>query len=360
MKRNIKVIAATALLCLVTATTLQADYDNEYHPLTSETREIQLFSTPLRSFFSSAQITRTGDQSPKKEEQNELYVQAMQLYIERMYNDPHYAKHLSQDATHMVEFFSLAADFELNNEAVYTGMRLFYNKLKEIDVIDDTAALHLLDELPSGLATYFPMIRTAPFQNERPSKIIENLILSQLTDHLSRSTQDSDEFFEGIRHLSDRIENFIQQQSPHQEAEMKEMLRNQTTQFCELILNKVMWYPSAYEDIWENFLNLAHCVQLLGVNHIINHMDHIDNLLWTLVLRFKFFIEKCGSALPEELFTTMRHDIESGSVLFLEANELDAGITSKKEMLLRALAMAETKSIAFRTHGIISDTIFDV
>ncbi len=355
MKTNTKVFSL-ALFCLTAVTSTLANGSNEYEPFPTEVSATQLFGTPLRSFFGSLTPKRNGEMSPD-EEQNELYAQAMQLYIEKMYNDPNYAKHLSQDATHMVEFFSLAHDFDLNSEAVYTGMRLFYNKLKEADVIDDTAALQLLDELPSGLAPYFPMIRTAPFQNERPSKVIENMILSQLTE---RRAQNSDEFFDGIRHLSDNIESFIQEQSPEETAEMKEMLRKQTVQFCELILSKVMWYPSAYEDIWENFLSLAHCVQLLGVNHIINHMDDLDSLMWSLVIRFKFFIEKCGSALPEEVFATIRHDIESGSVLFLEANELDAGITTKKEMLLHALAMAETKSIAFRNHGMISEHIFDM
>ncbi|MFH0898137.1 MAG: hypothetical protein V1855_01010, partial [bacterium] len=72
--------------------------------------------------------------------------------------------------------------------------------------------------------------------------------------------------------------------------------------------------------------------------------------LWSLVLRFCFYLELRGITLPSEFFDEVESDLASGAVFFLEEPELDVAIKTKKEILLEALMRAKAKSLAFK-HG---------
>ena len=133
-------------------------------------------------------------------------------------------------------------------------------------------------------------------------------------------------------------------------------------QFIELLINKMVWYPQEPETIWQSVISVAHKIHLLGAAHIINHQDDIDDLIWSLVQRFCYFLRNVDKFIdtPEtylspDFFTEIEHDIDNHLVFFVEDAELDHGIKSKKQHLLEALAIAKEKSLKLAQLGIVSE-----
>jgi len=312
----------------------------------------QMVMAPMHGFFEQAQKTRNnvpGDDAVA------FYSQAMSMYISKIYNKTEYAQHLSQDGTHITEFLGLANEFNLNAEAVYTGLRLFYNKFKETSIIDDTVVMHILEELPAALEPYFPLKKSHDKTKLSSAKIIENIILSQITGYLKQPKTSHTAFF---RDLSQQIASMLHNNgTPQGEEVMRERLRMMTVRFVEQLLNKMMWYPNTPETIWQSVIGAAYNIHLLGANNIVNDMDEIDEMLWSLIHRFNFFLDQYGATLPLSFYDTIEADIANRYVTFLETPELDEGIKTKKETLLEGLAKARTQAVAFTHHGIVPQDI---
>lgn len=317
----------------------------------------QVAMAPLHDFFDNA-ATATTRNPQTVVEKNTFYCKAMSLFVNKIYNTPQYAEHLSQDATHVTELLHLAGKYGLGQEAVYTGLRLFHNKLKEADIIDDTATGHLLQEFPKLLERFFTAEEPAVEKTSSlhsPAKVMENMLLSEFTAHVQQPKVGLDTFF---TNLARKMAKAVPTEKP-QESDiymMRERLRTQVSSFLEQVIGKTMWYPQNYESIWESVTSMAHSVHMLGASGVLNHMDSVDDLMWSIVHRFSFFLDQYGSRLPRSFFAHIRDAIEQKQAFFLNSPELDEGITTKKDTLLNALARAEAKAVAFK-HGIISDAL---
>ena len=128
--------------------------------------------------------------------------------------------------------------------------------------------------------------------------------------------------------------------------------------FFETTLSKIIWNPNMYEGIWQSVLSIANGLQNLGLRGILDHMDDLDDLHWSLTYRFCFFLDLAGSHLPLEFFDEVENDLDSNVVFFLEMQEQDEGIKTKKEFITDALLKAKTKALAFERHGIFTDQVF--
>lgn len=281
---------------------------------------------------------------------NILYSQAMSQFITKMYNQPDYARTLSQDGRHISEFFSVAGELNLNAEQVYTGMRLFKTKLQATEAIDDTVTTHILSALPSELENYFPLTPSAPKQERANAQKIEDTLLDGLTDHLQEPKQQLDQFLTGISH---KIAGSLTAPQDTDEQMMRERLRQMTLRFVEQLLSKTMWYPQHHESIWQSVLSCAHHIHLLCTSNVVNHMDDRDEMINLLCQRFAIFLDQYGAALPLSFYDQVENDINNRMVMFLEGEELDEGVRHKREILLDALAKGRIKADAFHNHGLI-------
>lgn len=304
----------------------------------------------LREFFDVNNYANTQQKARNKDV---LYSQAMSLFIKNVYNGPNYARHLSQDARHITEFLNIANEFGFSCEQLYTGLRIFYNKYKETQLIDDTVLNHILEALPQELEAYFPLQADPGSRPQRsPSKVVENIILSELTDHIVAPQKPNDLFFQN---LAENIASTIKSgPEVNDEAAMREQLRQLTIRFIEQITGKTMWYANQPASIWQSILGAAHSIHTLCHKRIIEDLDSRDDLFRTLVARFAYFLDEYGAQLPLSFYEQVTYDINKRQVFFLEEAELDQGIQSKKEFLLKALARAHAKATATHKHGAVS------
>lgn len=279
-------------------------------------------------------------------------------YIKDIYNEPTYAEILSQNGIHLIEFLELSSEMGLNSETTYVCFRLFYNKIKASELVDDTMLNQILPCFPKHLDRLF-------YSKDRDAKKInltfikqnlESTLLKKITEELPEFESKPDAFTQA---LANEIITFIKKETDRAEKslskfESRERLRQMIIRFLELSLSKLIWNPKAPESVWQSFLLLANNLQLLGVYDIIEQMDDMDDLLWSLVHRFCYFLDLTGSILPLEVYEEIEHDLQTGTVSFLESQEQDFGIKTKKEILATALLKAKTKAYAYHKKGLFT------
>lgn len=262
-------------------------------------------------------------------------------FICRVYNHEQYTQVLSQDGSDLVQFLDLTKEAGLEPQDAYVGLRLFCNKLKACEIVDDSMLEQVLSALAQNMPRYFiEGSKVDAAGVDFIKKNIENIILMQLTSHLDQFQKNPDIF---VSDVSDQIASELHKhwKSSQKKAavtiEAKERLRMLTGKLLEITLGKLVWSQQLPEMIWASFLNLANKLQMLGANKVIDHMDDLDDLLWTLTHRFCFFLDLTNGTLPLSFFDTVEQQLANKTVYFLEMAEQDKGITSKKETIIAAL-----------------------
>ena len=288
-----------------------------------------------------------------------IFNQALSKYVKEVYNNKFYSNFLSQDGSHVVEFLELSEELNLEISPLYTCLRLFYNKIKDSELIDDTVALQILNPLPVLVEKYFIEKPKETNSLKFLKKSIEKTILFKFTDHLTEFQQEPNLF---ISKLSKDISKIAQKEIDHalkekEQNEMKERLRNLIIRFLEITFNKLIWDTQSHEGIWESVLSIANNVIRLADYQILNHMDDLDDLLWSLTHRFCYFLNLVGSYLPIEFYEEVENDIANGTAFFLEIEEQDDDIKTKKETILESLVRAKAKAIAFENKGLFTDQL---
>ncbi len=298
--------------------------------------------------------------SPTKQAHNEsktsIFQQTFVKYVRDIYNKNGYEKVLSQNADHMVQFFELCREISLPPGTAYVCVRLFNNKLKSSELIDDTVVMHLLGNVPQLVDHYFAEEETQGGLHDLDAikKQLGGMIIKKLSNHLGPTAK-------GLypnafaQELSFELTNFYKHEAEQIQKAMNrrheaERLRNLLIRFFETCINKIMWEPKG-ESPWRSFGSIAQGIQNLAEYGVIDHMDDLDDLYWSLTHRFCYFLEIAGSVLPPETFVQIENDLDGRAVSFLEFKEQDDDVVSKKDTLLKAIGQAKIRALAFSKNG---------
>jgi hypothetical protein len=288
-----------------------------------------------------------------------IFNRALNKYIKEIYNNKYYSNFLSQNGTHIVDFLQLSDELNLQTESLYTSLRLFYNKMKSCELIDDTVILQILKPLPIFTEKYF--IEKPKVENnlKHLKESIKRTIIFKFTEHIADFQSEPNMFISQLSKDISKIakKELLKDQDDKDDTEIRERLRNLIIRFLEIMLEKLIWDYKSYNSVWESVLQIANNLLILTDYGILNHMDDFDDLLWSLTYRFCYFLKISGSYLPVEFYEEVENDIANRTAFFLELEEQDEGIKTKKETILEVLINAKTKAMAFETRGIFSDQI---
>jgi hypothetical protein len=320
---------------------------------------VQLSSYNMKQYFASLYNTNFYGMDIKSisKSKTSIFNQSLTEYIKEMYNNKYYAHFLSQDGSHIIQFLELGNEINLGIEALYAGIRLFYNKIKTCELIDDTVLLQVIAPMPILLEKFFSDNDFEFPECNMLSRQTEELLLAQFTEHMDIFNEEPNLFLNEISMQIGKLtkEEFDILEKMIEEKEMTQRLQNLVIRFLEIALSKVMWDHTSYESIWESILTIANSIQMLGVNGIIEYVDDLDDIFWSLTYRFCYFLDLVGSGLPTSFHENIENDIDSGVIFFLELPEQDEGIKSKKQILKEALLKAKIKAIAFEKRGLFTD-----
>ena len=337
---------------------------SDFNDILGNDTPLEFSNKNLQAYFKNLNLT-PGQQQLKtrvapKDLRNIEFNKSFLSYIKKVYNNKSYSTVLSQDGTHIIEFMELCSELKLGCGSAYVGLRLFYNKIKACEVIDDSVLTQLLEKLPVMLEPYFAeAVKTKAQDLSFIKNNIENIILSKLTEQYTVFKAQPDVFVSDLAQaLADSLnKDYVMSNKIDKEREAQHRLSNMVIKFFELSLNKVIWYYKASdpaEGIWRSFIGISNGLHQLASHKVITHLDDLDDMHWSLVYRFGSFLDWFGATLPLAFYETVEDDLAHKAVFFLEAKELDEGIKTKKEVLLENLVSAKIKALAYIKRGIIS------
>ncbi len=318
---------------------------------------LQMSTYSMKHFFKGnySTIYNLNQYRSIKNSKDALFNKSMSEYIQTIFNLEEYQESISQNGTPIVEFLELCNELNMDSERAYSGLRLFYNKIKGCELIDDTVINQLLNKMPTLLLKYFEDKKyESPFISLAYN--IEKLLFSKFSNEIDLFGQAPDLF------LSDLSENislltqntFNKLEENNNEKEISNRLKNIVIKIFELSLNKTIWDYQRYESTWSSVLSIANGLENLASCRIITHIDDLDEVLWSLTERFCFFLDFVGAALPVSFYENIEIDLENKVVFFLEEPELDEGIKTKKERLIESLTRGKLKAAAAEK-GLLSD-----
>ncbi|MCK4517648.1 hypothetical protein KAT92_02650 [Candidatus Babeliales bacterium] len=268
-----------------------------------------------------------------------------------------FSKVFSQDGRDFISFWDTANDVNLDIEKAYTCMRLFSNNIKSTELIDHTVATQILAPMPQFLGKYFEKDTAKKSELSLIRENIEDMLLGQFTDKLDTFQTQPDLF---ISKLSSDVVNLVKSRltiikQEDEEQDFREKLRAITIRFIDTTLNKLIWYEDSYQSVWQSVITIGDQLHTLGFRGILDDQDSLDELWDSLVRRFVWFLDFKGSLLPVEFYEQIEEDLKNNVVFFLEVEEQDEGIKSKKEMIAEAIVKAKAKAIALEQNGLFTD-----
>ncbi len=270
-------------------------------------------------------------------------------YLTEVYNDPQYAQILSQNATYILEFLDISNEFALSCEDIYIVLRLFNHKLKQAGLIDDTVAHQLFPRFPGMVKHHFKKKKRKEAAFVATKKNIASLLLTKFTSEPEMLQNESASF---IDDLSFSLASLVElakapEKSPEDETKEQQQnkLRSMIVIFFNTILDKLYWNCNFPQTILTSFETLSNEIIRLGSKGIIDDADDLDSLLWSLTLRFCYFIDAFGKYLPASFFEDLEKKVLDEEIKFLEFDEQDMGIKSKKEILLEYIKTGREKAV---------------
>lgn len=279
-------------------------------------------------------------------------------FIRERYNERGYAKELSQNGSDLITLLTFVKNTTpLGIDRItysYTILKLMLEKMKSWDckLIDDTVVHEILRALPSLFGDYF----TAPDFSLKTIKVASTQRITLWSQNfMNRSL---DEQRADIHTLPSIVKNecarFRKEIKSLEEARNK--LRGMVVRLIEHMLGKITWSMSSYESIWPSVQTIAYDLHCLFKKSIINDEDDLDSTYWSLLHGLCNYLDIVGPYIPISTYKIMARDIVQGAVPFLECEEQDDCINTKKKTLIRFLKNLQPRVNAFQKKGILLDT----
>ena len=274
-------------------------------------------------------------------------------YICEHYNGVGYANSISQNSAHLLTLLRAVKRADFGEASVVyssTILKLFHDKLKAAELVDDCVIEKTLCELPALLGGYFIAEQT---ETERLQDNVRRMLLASFTSHLSTISPKGGNMLDALAsRVGKDVATKLDAQASNRDNVVR--LRHLTIRFVEHLIGKSGFQFTSYESFVPSLRAIAHQLTRLVDAGIIDHADDYDSLVWSLVHRACYFLELAGSAFPMAFYEELEADLQDGEIIFLEDAELDKHITSKKQTFIDALTKAKFAAMAYHQAGIIS------
>ncbi len=225
--------------------------------------------------------------------------------------------------------------------------RLFGNMLKGSQYVNAYVFSDLLGQIPELIKDNFMLYKLQPFLSynalndlellDRFQQAVVNMMYTKFTSSYDQFKEDPEKFLDELSHKITQIT---------EEEVSIEQLRQTTIRFLDTGLNKLVWSPENKEKVWESVKTISQNLSTLMEHNIIDDVNDLDDLFWTLVHRFCFFIELTSTELPVAFYEKIKKDIASQQLLLFELEEQESFIESKTDCLMRTVLTYEAKKRA--------------
>jgi len=279
----------------------------------------------------------------------EFTASGLHNFFENIYNKNWYAKEFLPDSfAHMIQFLEFGKKTNQAGGFLKSVLKLFGNKLKASSYVNSYALVDLLEAIPSLTKQYFVF----PEQNffEENKKIINDLMYNQFASNFSLFKINPKDF---LNDLSKNIVTTLQNKTKIIDTHVNlEHLKQSLVRFVELAIGKTIWSPQDHKNIWSLFTGLSKALEELSKQKIVEDVDNLDDMFWSVVHRFCDFLDIVGHELPVEFYSEFKNQLLSANLFMFQIEEQEKSITTKETQLVQALFEGEARARAYQK-GII-------
>jgi len=272
------------------------------------------------------------------------------ITLQKELRTPEYRKNiLPHDFSYLLQLISYGT--ALNQPVIYLRsiIKLFSNMLKSSHYVNAHAFSEMLETLPSTLIPYFSL---APSQRyitqlisynsdfmDRFNTTVHHILYSKFSSEYESFKQDPELF---LQQISSTITVVAQEEIA------QEQLRQSIIRFFEIALSKLIWDPANAEQSWVLTKKIAEQLATLLNHNILDDTNDLDDLYWTLVNRYCYFIELMATEMPESFYKEIKNDLVTHKIILFALEEQDHMVEPKLSYLQRTLVEAETASYCYK------------
>jgi len=225
--------------------------------------------------------------------------------------------------------------------------KLFANLLKGAEYVNAFAFELLLDTFPANVQPYFASHTTSKYITngalydmhmfDRFKAMTGTILYSKFSTEYDAFKQNPAQFLE---HISAEIVTIAQEEMN------REHIRHAIVRFCEIALGKLIWDVTQPERSWANVKHLSDQLATLLEYSIIDDMNDLDDLYWTLLTRYCYFLDLTATDTEPSFYTHIKQDLATHALLLFDLPEQDSLIETKLSYMQRTLLSAEAQSRA--------------
>jgi len=255
----------------------------------------------------------------------------IEYYFTHTYNHEKYTEYLPYSFSHMIQFLEHGQEHHQDERYALSIIKLFLQKIKGCDFINSYSLITALPKLADVLI---------PYVEKKESSFLQELQISLkkrfsdiFSSYSSYFQKNPDAFLDALSQQIAKKTNDIQtQQHIDVEHVKKDILR-----FLEICMNKLVWSPEESYDAWIAVNELAEQSHNFLEKKLINGTDALDDIYWSLIHRFCYFIDIAHEDISQEIFIRIINDIETQELMLLGIEEQEEFILSKKAYILRKI-----------------------
>lgn len=271
----------------------------------------------------------------------------LNCFLRHVFNNIEYPDFFMHDMRHITEFLRWGKDSGQQRAYMKSAFRLFDTMRRKTYCFNAWAVESFLQELPSLIEDQFIIFKSN--ESAKITEMINDILYSRFLTDFTSFQQNPNQFFDT---LSQEIIQKVNNQHEFLEDVTVEEMRKIVVIFLEGLLNKLVWSSNDAPQTWDCVKKIGTHLHTLYEKNIIVDPEDLNGMYISLVERYCFFLELSGSDLPISFFDTVKKDITTVSLPFLELEEQERFLESKKERLMRALTKNEAKARA-REYGAV-------
>jgi hypothetical protein len=261
---------------------------------------------------------------------------------------------LPNDFSHLTTLLDHCKKANKSRAYVERIFRVFGRLLKGAQYVNAYAFSEMLEQLPNLLEQHFTVYKSRAYAGDekllklepidRFKEVVNRTLYSRFLNEYDLFKKNSDSFFDM---LSTDIFEIVAEEATI------DQLRQTVIRFLEVGLSKLIWSPEDHDLIWKSVKHMSQQITNLMDHYVVDDDDDVNDLFWTLIHRFCFFLDITGSVLPADFYENIKHDITAQQLELLELEEQEHWLESKSNCLKRALLTAEARSRAYQ-YGILT------
>jgi hypothetical protein len=266
--------------------------------------------------------------------------------IQKELRSPEYRKDvLPHDFSHLSHLISYGTHTNQPPAYLRSIVKLFSNMLKSPHYVNAYAFSGLLETLPEHLAPYFSFTESRAYITDsalydatfvdRFKSTVNNMLYAKFSSEYDSFRQDPHMF---LKKISGNIVTIAQEEL------VQEQLRQGIIRFCEIALSKLVWDPAAQEETWRITKKIGEQLATFLEYNILDDVNDLDDLHWTLLNRYCYFIELTTPDMSESFYQAVRNDLRlnSSDIILFALKEQDYIVEPKLSYMQRTLLEAET------------------